>query len=316
MIAIFPETLASAAKGDIEELAIVTRRYYGGEEKFAPCPDIVGLTTAVGLEVKTLPLDGLGALVAKDEQGVFSITAFLAPLGDKVAARFLLAHMLGHYFLDIQPLIAKGDWQRSGFRETTCPLRRYTQDDLSGHPPTFELVKEARADLFAAALLMPLGMVKRAMEAMNDKEKVARFFGVTTPCLDRRLMDIGLVTKDPANFLDAEATIGREKAQSNRHDDTPPLIAPTEPAMPRSFAASTYGQTARATSRDGLSAGENTEGTEGPSKQIQSSSQSESRATGRPVVSRTVTGVSTGASGRGGMQRLREIARQLDKTRG
>ena len=158
MIAIFPETLSSAAKGDIEELAIVTRRYYGGEEKFAPCPDVASLATRIGLEVKTLPLEGLGALVAKDEQGVFSITAFMSPLVDKFASRFLLAHMVGHYFLDIQPLIAKGDWQRSGFRETACPLRRYTQDDLSSHPPTFELVKEARADLFAAALLMPLGM--------------------------------------------------------------------------------------------------------------------------------------------------------------
>lgn len=313
MIAIFPETLASAAKGDIEELAIVTRRYYGGDETFAPCPDVVSLATSIGLEVKTLPLEGHGALVAKDEQGVFSITAFLAPLGDKLATRFLLAHMLGHYFLDIQPLIAKGDWQRSGFRETSCPLRRYTQDDLSSHPPSFELVKEARADLFAGALLMPLGMVKRAMGAMHDKDKVARFFGVTIPCLERRLMDIGLVTKDPVNFLDAEAAMGREKSQSAPSDEPPSLIPPTEPAMPRSFAASSYGQTARSTARDGRDAGnDSSEGSAEAAKQ----GKGESRSSGRPVVSRTVAGVSDVSSGRGGMQRLREIARQLDKTRG
>jgi Zn-dependent peptidase ImmA (M78 family) len=313
MIAIFPETLASAARGDIEELAIVTRRYYGGEEKFAPSPDIAGLVTRVGLEVKTLPIEGLGALVAKDEQGIFSITTFLSPTVDKAASRFLLAHMLGHYLLDIQPLIAKGDWQRSGFRETICPLRRYTQDDLTSHSPTFELAKEARADLFAAALLMPLGMVKRAMEAMQNKQKVARFFGVPIPCLERRLMDIGLVTKEPANFLDAEAALGLEKSKSIPIDEPPPLTAPTEPAMPRSFAASSYVQTARSTARDGE---------DGSASQEASTSSFEDKKRGpkklgRPVVSRTVTGVSGDASSsRGGMQRLREIARQLDKNRG
>lgn len=313
MIAIFPETLASAAKGDIEELAVVTRRYYGGEEKFAPNPDIASLVTRVGLEVKTLPIEGLGALVAKDEQGVFSITAFLSPLVDKAASRFLLAHMLGHYFLDIQPLIAKGDWRRSGFRETICPLRRYTQDDLTTQSPTFELAKEARADLFAAALLMPLGMVKRAMEAMQNDQKVARFFGVTIPCLERRLLDIGLVTKEPANFLEAEATLGREKSQSIPSDEPPLLTAPSEPAMPRSFAASSYVQTARSTARDGGdgSVSQEASTTSSEDKKI------DPKKSGRPVVSRTVTGVSgETSSGRGGMQRLREIARQLDKSRG
>lgn len=313
MIAIFPETLASAAKGDIEELAVVTRRYYGGEEKFAPNPDIASLVMRVGLEVETLPIEGLGALVAKDEQGVFSITAFLSPLIDKAGSRFLLAHMLGHYFLDIQPLIAKGDWQRSGFRETICPLRRYTQDDLTTQSPTFELAKEVRADLFAAALLMPLGMVKRAMEAMQNEQKVARFFGVTIPCLERRLMDIGLVTKEPANFLEAEATLGREKSQAISSDEPPPLTAPSEPAIPRSFAASSYGQTARSTARDGG------DGSVSQEASITSSADktNDTKKSGRPVVSRTVTGVSgETSSGRGGMQRLREIARQLDKSRG
>lgn len=291
MIAIFPATLACAAKGDIEELVVIIRRYYGGEETFAPCPDVKGIAARVGFCVEKLPFDGVGALVAKDERGVFAITAIVAPHVDQVAERFLLAHMLGHYFLDIQPLIARGEWQRSGFRENACPLRRYSQGDLTKEPPSYDLAKEMRADLFASSLLMPLGMVRRAIAALHDKDKVARFFGVTRPCLDRRLIDIGVESEGPVNFLDAEASLVGEQPQRPGCDENAPLNPPLEPAMPRSFAASSYGQTARSTARP-------PGGEKAP----------EGAAASRPV--------SGGANRRVGMQRLREIAHKLDKFSG
>ena len=291
MIAIFPETLACAAKGDIEELGVLVRRYYGGDETYAPCPDIRLMAGRVGMSVESLPVDALGALVAKDERGAFTIAAILSPMVDKVTERFLLAHMLGHFFIDIQPLIARGEIERSGFRENVCPARRYAQGDLAHERPSYELAKEIRADLFAAALLMPLGMVRRAVDALKEHDKVARFFGVSRSCLERRLADIGIVAAEPVNFLDAEAALAREQPESTMQQDPSPLVPPAEPAMPRSFAASTYGQTARTTSKKA----------------------SDSQSSERPIASRTVSG---GSGGRGGMKRLREIARQLDKLPG
>ncbi len=299
MIAIFPETLACAAKGDMEELAVHVRQYFGANEKHAPNPDIQLIVERVGLTVESLPMEAMGALVAKDERGVFTTAVLYSPMVEKQTRRFLLAHMLGHYLLDIQPLIARGDVQRMGFREQNCPLRRYIQGDSIEMSPSFDLAKEMRADLFAGALLMPVGMVKRAMETLQDREKVARFFNVSVACLHRRLVDLGLHVESPAHFLDAEASLAGKRGPLYPGTETldssdgsngarASLEAPTEPTTPRAFAASTYGHTAITTSHD----------TE------------PQRAKERSPGPRASKGAS---SRRSGMQRLREIARQLDK---
>src|SRR4051812_5981485 len=118
MIAIFPEIAACAKAGDVERLAILVRRYYGGNQTLAPEPCVETLLEAAGLGVKRLPMATLGALLAKDERGRFTIVALLNEQKEQdehPATRFLLAHMLGHFLLDIQPLIATGDWQVSGY---------------------------------------------------------------------------------------------------------------------------------------------------------------------------------------------------------
>jgi hypothetical protein len=137
MIAIFPEIVQCAASGDVERLAILFRKYYGGKQTAAPRPSLTALLGAAGLSVRHLgdaagragaqatAAAPVGALLAKDERGAFTITAVIQGTEEDAATRFLLAHQLGHYLLDIQPLIASGDWQVSGFREEACPLKRY-----------------------------------------------------------------------------------------------------------------------------------------------------------------------------------------------
>lgn len=39
---------------------------------------------------------------------------------------------------------------------------------------------------------------------MNKLEHVAKFFKVTTGCLERRLEDIGYKMREPENFIEAE----------------------------------------------------------------------------------------------------------------
>jgi hypothetical protein len=102
-------------------------------------------------------------------------------------------------------------------------------------------------------------MVKRSLETLKSPEKVAAFFSVSGPMLERRLIDLGLKERGPEGFLEAEAAIAREDSSWEGHGGTGPgplesaedLTPPvTEgPTMPRSFAASTYGQTARTTGR-------------------------------------------------------------------
>lgn len=194
MIAIFPEIATKAARGDIENLAVTVRRYFGGRDTFAPSPDVAELVDNVGVLVQRVPFECNGALLARDERGAFEIIAVVREGTEAAAERFLLAHMLGHFLFDVQPLIAQGDWTVSGLREVVCPMRRYIRDpgvrNAEATVSVAERQKEARADDFAAALLMPKGMVQRACDKIGDRDRVAAFFGVPRACLDRRLSQL------------------------------------------------------------------------------------------------------------------------------
>ena len=106
MIAIFPEIAACSASGDLERLGILVRNYFGGDQKFSPSLNMTEVLKSVGIEVQRLPLDSRAALLAKDEKGVFEIIAVLSEGLSPDEERFMLAHMLGHFLLNVQPLIA------------------------------------------------------------------------------------------------------------------------------------------------------------------------------------------------------------------
>lgn len=263
MIAIFPELVTLARAADIEKLAVMARRYYGGEETFFPRIDLERMLQNVGIRVERLVNGSQGSLLAKDEQGRFMIVALLDPQLESVAARFLLAHQMGHYLLDIQPLIARGDWQVSGYRESICPSRRYASREVSPSRQAIDARREARADAFAAALLMPIGMLRKAYERLKDRERLATFFGVAPAVLAQRLDQVGLTRSPlPQNFLDAEARLegGGLRHLSANAETVEQLVqatpSPPPPSMPRSFAAATYGQTDKRTR--GLVSGEAT----------------------------------------------------------
>lgn len=210
MIAIFPEIAAKAASNDFENLAVLVRKYFGGSDTYAPCPDMAALVDNVGIKIQRVPFECEGALLARDERGTFEIIAIVREGTEAEAERFLLAHLLGHFLFDVQPLIARGDWTVSGLREVVCPERRYSNGFSTADVSAAELKKEERADDFAAAILMPRGMIVRAMEKIGNAERVAGFFGVSRACLTRRLQQIGVTESYARDFLSAERQLGRD----------------------------------------------------------------------------------------------------------
>lgn len=302
MIAIFPEIVAASAQGDVERLAVLARRYYGGGDTYAPRPDVRSLLLYAGVDVETLPLGAPGAVIAKDERGTFQIVAIAGEVKDPAEARFLLAHMLGHVLLDVLPVIARGDWQVSGLRETVSPLKRYVQGGLE-HRNSVDERRERLADRFAAALLMPLGMVRRAEATFKDLDKTAHFFGVPRSLLERRLQDIGVLTPAPVNFLDAEGQLGGDgKAQAEAREERRTLTAP-EPSMPRSYAASSYGQTERSTRRDGAKAKAGKNRGAAPNVETPADNAAQSERVNADAAKPPVRG----------MDRIRELARRMDQ---
>ena len=308
MIAIFPEIVATSSAGDVERLAILVRRYFGGAQTYAPKLDLAALVESAGLSLRFLGLSSEGALLAKDERGAFSIVMVVNQRLDSRATQFMIAHLLGHYLLDIQPIIARGDWQVSGYQEEICALTRYCKHSNGATTTRQDEGREVRADAFAAALLLPRAMVIRAMEKLQDPAKVATFFGVARACLQRRLSDLGLVVNDPVNFLDAEIRAGVSDVNSlppeNEAADSQ-LVSP-EGAMPRAYAASTYGLTEKMTRNQPIVAAPGTT----PNAHSNSAISATLEVKEAPAPGTVAT---SSASPLRGMDRLREIARKLDK---
>jgi Zn-dependent peptidase ImmA (M78 family) len=326
MIAIFPELAAAAAAGDAERLAILVRRYFGGPETHAPRPDVERLALEAGITVERLPLDAHGALLAKDEKGRFTIVAVIPAGADAQTARFVLAHQLGHYFLDIQTLIARGDWQVSGYREVVNPLKRYAGHVEEAPTKMPAQQRELKADQFAAALLLPRGMVRRALERIGDADRVAAFFGVTRACLARRMADLGLSARAPVSFLDAESLAGRTGAEADAGsgpvdvgtDGGASLRAPAATrggSVPRAVAASSYGS--GAAGKPPSASEPAASGKTAPSKSAPATpSQAPSTAASDAAPPSAPRQAPAAAGGGIGMERLREIARKLDKGAG
>ncbi len=187
MIAIFPEIVTCVASGDLERLSIIVRRYFARTDAQRPCLDMRVILGNLGIEVQKINYPDFGSLLARDDKGQFHITIVLSdrPLLQE-QERFLLAHMLGHYLLHVQPKIAQGEFTVSGFRETLAPWQRFASGPAKANIKAVE-AREVEADNFAAALLMPRSMVAKAQTKLDSLEKLATFFGVSADIMGMRL---------------------------------------------------------------------------------------------------------------------------------
>lgn len=211
MIAIFPEIVACVANKDIERLVVLVRKYYAGKASTAPKLDFVNLVEAVGIRLEVGPLEDDAILCVKDERGMFQVVGFM---NESIQARdersFLLAHLLGHFFLHVQPHIAKGEWNTSGLREILSPAKRYSGELLQNTAEIQGEQMEQEADSFAAALIMPKAMLTKAYNKFKSVQKTADFFGVNERTAQRRLGQLGLVEDKPVSFGHAEHRLKNE----------------------------------------------------------------------------------------------------------
>lgn len=100
---------------------------------------------------------------------------------------FTLGHELGHYFLhkdlldSSKGIVDKDIW-------IDVPNMLFRVDDTTGDTRI-----ETEANVFAASLLMPEGLVRRAWEAFGSIEECARIFKVSAVAMSIRLTRLGLV---------------------------------------------------------------------------------------------------------------------------
>jgi hypothetical protein len=204
MIAIFPELALAASSGNAEELAVLVRRYFGGDEARSANPDISKMLAAAGIALVRAPIDVFAAVAVEDNNGRFRIVVAVNDRLDKVEERFALGHCMGHIFFEIQPKIAAGQVGKIGFKEDISPMHRYSSSPLDRNLTGEAGKREALADEFSGALLLPQGMVFRAVETLRNHAATAKFFGVNPELLEARLRRLNALVLKPASFLDGE----------------------------------------------------------------------------------------------------------------
>lgn len=296
MLALFPELSACAKSKDIEKLAILVRTYFAGAGAAKPQIDVLDTVRQFGIPVGMAPIKYFGAIAVRDDGGDIRASILIRDNLPTQQQRFVLAHILGHFLLQIQPRLASSEWKSSGFKELIDPSRRYAFAEGLSNLSAADFAVEDLADRFAGALLMPAAMVKRATEKLVDLAKVAAFFGVEREVLERRLEDIGIA--DGAAATESRLRSGakvatpidvlNELAHSDAPRDVPPEqlirdVSQPVTSMPRAVAAHSYSDTAQAD----LSSTE-------------SAPVSKSRK-------------KTDQRGLKGMDRIRELARRMDK---
>jgi Zn-dependent peptidase ImmA (M78 family) len=291
MLALFPEITQKAQAGDLETLAVLIRSYFGAAGGKSPKLSASDVVRAFGIPVGEVPIHYYGAIAVKDEAGEIKASMIIKENMSAAQRSFVLCHLLGHFLFHIQPILARSEWKTSGFKELQDPMRRYAYGDgLEGlNAQAFNI--EDLADRFAGALLMPAAMLRRAVEKIGELEKVALIFGVERDVVERRLDDIGsraghgsdaktgARSSSPVDVLNQLAHSG----ETPRGFSTEQLVHEVDQpvaAMSRAVAAHSY----QDTSSHGV-----------PSPGV-ATAQSQA-----------------GSSRLSGMDRIREIARKMDK---
>lgn len=232
MIAIYPKIINLAKAGHIESLACAAREYYGEHQAFAKNLDVWQFcqSMGVGLRERDAVAGGLARIVARDERGQFDIVIErAASMCGTLTDQLLIAHLLGHGFLDLLPKIAEGDVMSPAvFSEGVVPiLSSYEAEGLwkSGR----SLDRERRADHFALALLLPKRYILAALEKFRSVEKVARFFQLPAAVIKARVHSLGIMT-DADDLSSEPSQQAACRAERPRHAAQAAPSAPPSPS--------------------------------------------------------------------------------------
>ena len=231
MIAIFPEIVHLAITRDFEALSVAVRRYFAVGKPAQLKLDIEALVQDFGIPLRRETIDCPALIAGEDDRGRFEFYIVVSNSLNSLEARFAMAHLLGHFLIDIQPLLARGEFERSGLKEDVSPLVRYLSR-LGGSE------REMAADHFAASLILPQAMVLRAFEKLKEPKLVADLFGVSSALVTRRLEDLDRLTKPatPAASLEdnlASPTVNYKKVVEPYQSEKKPQSTRQKSDAPR-----------------------------------------------------------------------------------
>lgn len=299
MFAIFPEILNQTLAGDLEAVTCLVRKYFADGQVFTPNLRVTDVCANAEIKVRPEARNQAARMEAWDANGQFRIEITVHPdIKNQRELNYILALMLGHVFLDLQPKMAKGELQRSIFEKKQSPLRELLMNPSAA----------SKADLFASSLLLPKAMVKKAMGALSSRKDVAAFFNVDLPLLEFRLAQLGLLSGATSR---TEASVGGEREKESRkaaetaktNGNEVRTAAPASKEKPRARGGiqSTPSQDLSSLARVNRSTAARSYKKEGENKPVEERSRDANAGPGSKP-------------GSPGLERLRELARKIDKS--
>ncbi len=181
MFTIFPQIQNVAQREEIEKLALIVRKNYLGPLARLPDLKLDELLKNCGVVCQHLELGYRGALIVQDKNGQIKPSIVLDHAIKGLEKKFMVAHILGHLFLEVSEKLIKGSQSKLGYYEEESPYKRYLETKSSVLP------HEAKADAFAAALLVPQAFLEAALKRGCGPEEIARIFDVTVPFIVERV---------------------------------------------------------------------------------------------------------------------------------
>ena len=190
MFAIFPEILHAAERHDQETLACLVRKYFAGQDLYAPRIRVEALLESMGILCTREVAPYFARIQVIDHRGHYRISVGIPsrPL-ELREVNFTLAHLLGHFLNEFLPQMASAELSAEAYQLDSAATVRTLQK--SGGSDSRLL---GCSDQFAMALLMPLGMVKKAHQTLQSLADCAGFFNVHPGILQLRLDVISRLT--------------------------------------------------------------------------------------------------------------------------
>ncbi|WP_405444682.1 ImmA/IrrE family metallo-endopeptidase [Streptomyces erythrochromogenes] len=172
------------AKADVEAVRLLER--FGVTE---PKIDPADLAQKLGVIVvqQKMTADVSGMLLRRGEEKVIGVNDAHAP----VRQRFTVAHELGHLVLHRGRPLILDTGTRVNFRDSVSSMATDRE--------------EMEANRFAAALLAPETMVRRAVREIQFTtaeglvKELAQRFGVSATAMNYRLLNLGIIS-DPGDL--------------------------------------------------------------------------------------------------------------------
>lgn len=230
MFAIFPEILQLAQRGDLETLACLVRKYFGDRQIYAPRLRVEPLLGSLGISLTRESAPYFARLQVLDVKGQYHIAISLdARTHDLLEVNFTLAHLIGYFLIAIQPLMARGEITAEAYQLESGALSRLL-GTASTHSRSARSAQSLAADGFAKALLMPLGMVKKASEKLGSTQDLAGFFQVRPELMQMRLEQ----TKIGKERAELKAEPRPAGAKSKAEVSPLPPARPSSPSLPPS----------------------------------------------------------------------------------